>query len=1770
MNSLVRQFLLGLSTVALVASFAVVAEPTHAIIPAPVQITQDPVLIAKTIGIEVRKNVKEKIGAALKSAAKVAFKNSIRVFFSRITEDTANYISTGSPGQKPLFITNPGSYLADVANSAGGEFLDSLSTDIIGRSVCQPLNITQQFNLEKAVSGLVLPTDSCSKACSDAASTDTQKRVAPMQDFLNTANSFVKNGSATMSCPVAFAQPPLVGFVYNGTGYGYTSPDPQNPDSQTEKFMPLPPLDCANILSGMIPGIRAEISTTQGICINKCAAHIQKAPCQATDAWANVSDNSTLNVQINAYLKPENNDLGQVLILADQVFQKQLAATKEGELSATTGGGFKPSVSPVSGQVKVPAAIVGDRAKQALADAATAERTFTDDLKADAIFIGNSLVKRLIQAVFNSKCGLNPQGCKGPASANSGIGKLFTSDNSLGGIAAAQLQFAKLGKVDYITGDASSNPISVTDQLVQQGLIDTRFKQAIDEQLTVQEAIDKGLLDTQKGFGYDDQGNEVTNGYSYRAILYLLHNRIVPVGWDLAARLIHDNLKAVDAPKSLGDLIKLAPFCGDTGFCANSKSTSCLQDDDCKVFGGDELSQVCKKNQSSAFCGLVDPGWVLKAPQTFCRRQGSGEETISRTFVCDEDTNGDGNVNCSNDPVSGGDTGNWLVERNTDVCADDLNCVVENPDGSCRSYGYCYQERPTFKFDGDSCPAYYASCQTFQGPDNTNLSVLANTTDKNGCTADNAGCTWYCRAPSIDATTGAFTCTADPNPTNGGSKIYFDHNVGQCSQAAAGCQQFVRTVSGTNVLPNPSFETYTGVIGDGALDTFAGWTASGFGATPQQAIPSDNALGTSTPNIAALKMPASGGKMEATVDTGHDLSGQVLTLSYYAKAMSGSCSGEVNLGFAANVAVPVNASKLYSSTWNRYSQTFIMPQAAYTSTKVTPQFFAGSCDTAIDNVQLENGSTASGWKDYGAANTVYLNAARTSCSSQDVGCDSWTTVQGTNAPIPAIATAADQCNADQVGCRTFSKTATLTAPERAAKDETIIPSTGKQCSAAYAGCEEYTNLDRAGQGGEVLEYYSYIRQCVKPDASAVQTFYSWVGSDVTGFQLRAQKFLQAGNGAPCTNVSVAGVGGQPTCLDANPKPAWTCSPNDVGTNPDCGEFYDQTAQVYYVLRSHIVVATNDCSPYRNTIDQESGNDLVYYLNPTESISCPASANRCREYKGSTGNNVQIVYSDNFKGDTSVWSGGDKSAESLIAGDTSLKSVSASGQMSRRVGSTNADGTQTGISLQQNGSYLLTFWAKPSQAGGATARFTLSHTEGTTQLVAASDPVTMTGDWNYYQLGPVRLDHSVAGDERLTLVPTLPGGGSWMIDNLSLQEVRDAVYLIDNTARSCTQVNCDLYQNRAGAQVALKSFSRLCKVEAVGCEALIDTQNSSSPFAQTTNGIDVSADAVTSVVYDASKTCKAEEKGCQRLGAPELTAKGDVTRFQDVYLVNDPDKYSTILCSKNEDRCNAFVSQDTGTTSYFKDPGTKTCEYRKAVNIPPGKAVDGWFIVGSNEPCATASLVCNAPNSATQHGRLAQSSKQQAACLGVGGTLEAFPRNGQVGTVEIRCLKGDGTISGSCQTSLQTATCITASGSRCITIPDFGMPSRVCEGGTDIGAACNQDGDCAGGGTCTAQWTGSCDGQFSGCNEYRDPVDPAACNASCTLDVNNITSPYELTNTCTLAVPGSPNAAPGCRPYYFLRESIDASAKGCNNTVNAATGCLPFFDSSLPAANIMTQ
>ena len=73
---------------------------------------------------------------AIQIAGDVMFKNALRTFTAKIAYDTAVWIGSGGKGQKPLFVTKPGRYLADAADSAAGDFLDQLSTAAWGESLC--------------------------------------------------------------------------------------------------------------------------------------------------------------------------------------------------------------------------------------------------------------------------------------------------------------------------------------------------------------------------------------------------------------------------------------------------------------------------------------------------------------------------------------------------------------------------------------------------------------------------------------------------------------------------------------------------------------------------------------------------------------------------------------------------------------------------------------------------------------------------------------------------------------------------------------------------------------------------------------------------------------------------------------------------------------------------------------------------------------------------------------------------------------------------------------------------------------------------------------------------------------------------------------------------------------------------------------------------------------------------------------------------------------------------------------------------------------------------------------------------------------------------------------------------------------------------------------------------------------------------------------------------------------------------------------------------
>src|SRR5262249_55308360 len=157
--------------------------------------------------------------------------------------------------------------------------------------------------------------------------------------------------------------------------------------------------------------------------------------------------------------------------------------------------------------------------------------------------------------------------------------------------------------------------------------IDQRFAQAIDQKLSIKQALDGGFLDPDRTFGFTSKGEEPANGYSYQTILYLRNARIVPVGWELAAKYIQ---QYDQRDIGLGELVGKFNMCGQdsehddnpsgqktcanvTGVPSGSVGANCSSDADC----GNVAGACFKAPTASPYCGLVDPNWVLKAPLTY-------------------------------------------------------------------------------------------------------------------------------------------------------------------------------------------------------------------------------------------------------------------------------------------------------------------------------------------------------------------------------------------------------------------------------------------------------------------------------------------------------------------------------------------------------------------------------------------------------------------------------------------------------------------------------------------------------------------------------------------------------------------------------------------------------------------------------------------------------------------------------------------------------------------------------------------------------------------------------------------------------------------------------------------------------------------------------------------------------------------------------------------------------------------------------------------------
>lgn len=1239
------------------------------------------------------------------------------------------------------------------------------------------------------------------------------------------------------------------------------------------------------------------------------------------------------------------------------------------------------------------------------------------------------------------------------------------------------------------------------------------FLQAINNKMTIQEAIDVGIINGDIPFIHKDDALNHTidkcyrEGLCYANLVKLRKANMIPVGWELVAK------RALEVPASLQQAI------------------DCFEESpECDF--PDSLSDDYRVNDDphNPFYHLVDPNWVMKAPGVRCDAYA-----FSPILESPESSN------------------------RQQYCADPRVCLQEDADGNClaEQFNYCTRSENIWHFEGEACKAgaIYAGCLTFNNKDFGVNSYLQDTLEY--CTADQAGCLRYSPDKDADGNWVFEPMNADPND------LFLNRQVVECKSERAGCSEYIVLAADTdaNLITNGSFDNLDeggpaldGWEGDGITDPdgeYSGgiylsydgdkvangywWIANaGYGGddTNRGAGRLSTRVDVKANAIYALSIDAA--QYEATRNDSVRISMVLYNEDTDVKA--GPVKGIGTCEILEDVPDPTVTQLFFRPTdtdMERGSCSFMTnSNTDWISIEIQA---IGDASAALwyDNVKLEALSSpdlaASAYSDYGVGAKIYMDSNAVMCTKDEAGCQGYVPANG-DPMIPAVIVQEDLCPAECVGYATFTEQPDIfdviehTPPPPVTPVEyyNFIADTAQQCPDQAIGCEEFTNLDVIAQGGEGREYFTYLRQCVEEDRG--QVYYTWEGTEVAGYQIKTWYALETDvflGRFPCTNMAPEGD----ECLDDDPgyTPAAcgdeTADPNDdLDVDPNCRAFFDALGNVHYRFQDRVIFATDNCHDYRRALT-----DQIYKAVPEESIYCAEANNGCRSYYGNNANNIRIAFSDNFEDGTyAPWEGVglsvvDLSNESLNNNGHSLKAET--GNIFAR--------DLSNLALQDNKEYIVSWWMK---SDAVLDSFDIRLEGLDNNGIAIVPPLALVdsdvdstfqniepGRWHYYTSSaylPDWGDFDIGDLDFLRLhlsSVSIPGEEGLYIDNFTLKEVENSFAVVRNswnTPVACDtpyegfHLGCQSYRDLNGRDFDLKSFDRLCREEAIGCMPVIDTQNSSNPFEETFHPADLSAitieaDELTYLVPDSANYCPKADKGCTELGLPNRL---DQSEFATVYKINDPDKYSSIMCMSSALYC-AEYNTSKG-VFYLKDPGANTCTYQQNILINDN-LYSGWF--------HTSSLGDDVPTGCSDEG----------AGFQIGDIL--FPRD------YCSVAQGDDT-------------------------PVFYFTSADCinNGGwwNDFSIAAQ------------------CPKKENLCTSFKDPMDPIGCDPmGRNLNVGNGSrdgycsnnSPANKTKKeCLASDPSGATWTPYCQDYYYYdKNKIDETS--CNGLVSRDEGCVLFND-----------
>jgi len=1638
-----------------------------------------------------------KIKNAILNALKYSMTNAVLTASDtaaqRIAANAATYIVSGGKGKSPLaYITGWNNWHDNILMDGVSDALNTLSTKYLGFGLCAPLNLSIDLRIKLGVARLYAPKPSCTANAAFNAFKQTKNNIQSGQ-FLSGMKVSFEMGTSPMSVALN-TQYAVVNQALNGAAA-------QEKQRSTSPFKPLTDKISGNIKTpaNMIADVAAKPQNEA----DKAAALKKQVAITNMDLWAAVGTNA---------LKIFTSTLMSAAM--DKYLKGGVLSGKDLLCDSSAGKSF-------------------DLCHGVVNETATAgtESGSTDAALAQAYFA----------ALFTPP--------------------VQTIDD-----------YSPLGDLSSCPGQDARG---IWNCAMDQGFVSALSAQD-DGYLSVADAIKKpGMLngswqlippnDTR-----DSQYNCYSQGYCYSNLVKLRRMRIIPVGWEMAAKI------------------------------AGSSTTPITLQGAIDAFN----------DKSSPYYHLIDPDWILKMPVTQCKAQVYGQTLAAAN-----------------------------TSERAQVCVDAPSCIKEDGNGNCTGgYGYCTREHNVWQIDATSCPVQFASCDTFSDPNGKDLSVLKNTVDVGICDATNAGCrpfnltadnvgNWADGQPSIYLNSETPECDAADAGCRALNQLKTASTANLIPNPSFETprQDGLMAAGWTNINPNgvgylrDGFNSFDGiaafhVVSGGGLK-LGGWNYSAPQDTDHYAevqvqpkalyTVSFYARGSSA-SSGTLKMKAFDGPFYGTAhdcsfgaahDTClQDMDGDIGYQPTCTTTAAGAISCPITTGydFYENVlSSQYNLDFPLSTGYERYTMTF-----ATSSNTHYLDFLFGDGDYYVDAVQLEAGATATVFHVNGsdsAGNEVdikvppaYLHCtgeptdvAQCStyakvCRQSEVGCDDFTPSDG-GTDITAVTSTNDACPTQCVGYSTFKQEPTLW--NTAKFPLYFIPTTAKSCTMAQVGCDEFTDLAASANGGESKAYFTYIRSCRQPDAASDGNYFTWEGSDTSGYQLKSYVLVNAaatdGTMLAVPNTAANFVQtASPNPQPNPPGPVYLTGTDPAGCtqdiyngangavrNPDCRQLINAEGDIFYRLLSATITATADCKTYRKTYStqgecQGSGgvwnataNSCDYFTYTAQSTTCPATISGCRAYTGNQGNNVRTIFTSDFENnDTDNWSDGTTSSESTVVGGHSYAVATAKRPMV----------DPTGIPLLTQGrAYTLTLWAKGK---GALSVLFIGKNIAATDATGAPDrsmyfsdpntnPVALTSEWQRYELGPVIMNWAPDATDVLQLGVA---GGTGYVDNIELTETQDEFALISDSWKTpavCdetsagqalpqAQLNCAEYASKAaGASLNLKSFDHLCRAEAVGCEAFTDTQGTDTPFSSFRNAVCAFTDGSTDpakardckfdgqtvcsvaptatscrfdfdgdasqlgpqggyttsaaddtlaippdstdyLINDGKFTCDAASVGCTPLGDNDLnTLDAKLHRIpwktngKTVYKDIVPDNLKNELCTQDAVSCTQWTTAS-GDTTYFKDPGAATCEYKDSGTYN-GNTVSGWFKTGTSAPCDPTYIV--------------------------GGNALGIRKN-------LDTQFGPDNFAGTCP-SAQAA---------CTEFTDHADPGKIISP-TTVGASCQY---ATSNSTCGSAWC---------------LVDPTTGN---------------VTNTkCQVEFPSG-------RPFYYINDSkiTDATA-ACNSQVSQKKGCL---------------